>query len=175
MYELLINLLLNCQQDYAEGLSTASHCYQAALMAKRCGARQSVILAALFHDIGHMFAIDDTNGCGAANHGKIGSHVLNLFGLDADVCELVRHHANAKRYLVKIDSEYAARLSPASRVTLKAQGGPMSETEAHAFEQHPLFKEILALRMYDDAAKDTRTQEPTRAAMLALVGMKSHL
>ena len=167
--ELLVNLLINSKDEYSEGLSTACHSYQAASLAKRAGARSAVILATLFHDIGHAFAPDDTDGCGAAAHAQVGARVLHLLGFNRDVCELVRQHANAKRYLVAIDQGYASRLSPASRVTLKAQGGPMRPSEIREFEQLPLFIEMLQLRRYDDAAKDTSAPEPTRAQMLALV------
>lgn len=171
--DLLVNLLLNSKDEYSEGLSTAAHCYQAAALAKRAGARSAVIMAALFHDIGHAFAQDDTNGCGAAAHAQVGGRVLRLFGFHQDVCELVRQHANAKRYLTAIDIGYLERLSPASRITLTAQGGPMGPDEVRSFEQHPLFREILALRRFDDAAKDTSAPDPTRAKMFALARASS--
>ena len=167
--DLLVSLLLNAKEQYSEGLSIASHCYQAAQLAKRQGARKAVVLSALFHDCGHLFAHDDTNGCGAAAHAEVGARVLRLFGLDADICELVRHHANAKRYLASIEKNYLDRLSEASRITLVAQGGCMAPDEIAEFEQHPLFREILALRRFDDAAKNTNAPEPTRAQLLALL------
>ena len=166
--ELLVNLLLNCKHEYSEGISTASHSYQAALLASRAGASRVVVLASLFHDIGHMFAEDDTGGCGAADHSSASASVLRHFGFEDAVCTLVQEHANAKRYLVSIDRGYAERLSPASRVTLAAQGGPMGCEERARFENHPFFSEILALRRFDDAAKRV-LPEPTRAEMLSLL------
>jgi len=169
MAELLVNLLINCEMDYQEGLSTTSHCYQAAKLAKQAGAKRIVILAALFHDIGHVFCVDDTEGCGASNHGEVGATVLSFFGFREEICELVRQHAKAKRYLVTIDKNYGKRLSPASRKTLAHQGGPLTFEEAREFQQHPLFHDIIALRRFDDAAKDTSLPEPSREDILSLL------
>ena len=166
--DLLINLVLNYKQQYSEGISTTSHVYQAALLAHKAGASRFVVLSAMFHDIGHIFCQDDTNGCGASNHASVGARVLRFFGIDEKVCDLVEQHANAKRYLVATDKKYADKLSPASRITLAAQGGPMDKLEQRKFEKHKLFKEIIALRRFDDAAKNV-ISEPTREDIMALV------
>lgn len=49
---------------------------------------------------------------------------------------------------------YESRLSPASRVTLGFQGGPMSADEAAAFVADPDHRVIIAMRAWDEAAKD---------------------
>ncbi|MGW1872943.1 hypothetical protein [Streptomyces sp. NPDC001975] len=49
---------------------------------------------------------------------------------------------------------YHALLSPASIASLKVQGGPMDETETAAFAAHPMAADAVALRRWDDAAKD---------------------
>jgi hypothetical protein len=48
------------------------------------------------------------------------------------VIDCVRHHVPAKRYLCATDPGYFARLSPASVLTLKLQGGPMDAAEVEA-------------------------------------------
>jgi gamma-butyrobetaine dioxygenase len=70
-----------------------------------------------------------------------------------EVCEPVRLHVPAKRYLCATDAAYFDTLSPASIVTLRLQGGPMSRTEADAFEAEQYFREAVTLRRWDDQAK----------------------
>jgi predicted HD phosphohydrolase len=55
---------------------------------------------------------------------------------------------------------YAKKLSPASKVTLEYQGGPMCDAEARAFERSPLFDAILKLRSWDDKAKIVGLEVP---------------
>jgi predicted HD phosphohydrolase len=44
-------------------------------------------------------------------------------------------------------------LSPASAITLKLQGGPMSLPEVRAFEAERHFREAVRLRHWDDQGK----------------------
>ncbi len=170
--KLLLHAILNSKDDYNEGMSLASHCYQAARLAKRAGQNQDVVLACLLHDIGHVFGEDDTEGNGSANHAEYGAQILSRFGISPNVCEIVRNHANAKRYLCFVDSGYFERLSPASKMTLKAQGGPMTSDEAHEFEQNPLFQQFISMRRFDDAAKQKGFQ-PSFEDLFALVSLSS--
>ena len=62
-------------------------------------------------------------------------------------------HVDAKRYLCRIDYEYAQNLSPSSLLSLKLQGGPFSDAEMREFESRPWHAEALLLRRWDDAAK----------------------
>ena len=52
----------------------------------------------------------------------------------------MRLHVPAKRYLLATDAEYFAKLSPASVITLKLQGGPMAAHEVAQFETEPFTK-----------------------------------
>jgi gamma-butyrobetaine dioxygenase len=69
------------------------------------------------------------------------------------VARLVAGHAEAKRYLVTVDSSYRASLSPRSIVTLAAQGGPLDQRGAAAFAKGRDTDALVALRHADDAAK----------------------
>jgi predicted HD phosphohydrolase len=60
----------------------------------------------------------------------------------------------AKRYLVAVDPAYHAGLSEASVRSLRVQGGPMTPEEAAEFEAHEWAEDAIALRRWDDAAKD---------------------
>jgi 2-amino-1-hydroxyethylphosphonate dioxygenase (glycine-forming) len=39
-----------------------------------------------------------------------------------------------------------------SKAKLQYQGGPMSDTEAEAFENEPLFEDIMKMRSFDEQA-----------------------
>ena len=52
------------------------------------------------------------------------------------------------------------RLSDASRLSLKLQGGPFTETQARHFEQHPYFQDAVRLRLWDEAAKIPNLETP---------------
>jgi gamma-butyrobetaine dioxygenase len=70
------------------------------------------------------------------------------------VTEPVRLHVAAKRYLCAVEPGYFDRISPASTYTLSVQGGPMSATEVAAFDAEPYGLDAIALRRWDEAAKD---------------------
>ena len=57
--------------------------------------------------------------------------------------EPVRLHVPAKRYLCATRAEYLGKLSRASVLILKLQGGLMSDAEIAAFEAEPFFREAL--------------------------------
>jgi predicted HD phosphohydrolase len=123
-----------------------------------------IIIAAFLHDIGHLLGLDradavsmvsvDGNSLGIYGHEQIGADYLMQCGMPQLVCDLVRSHVNAKRYLCTINVEYHSRLSEASKGTLKLQGGQMSDEELYMFENSPIFRLSLMLRSYDDGGKD---------------------
>ena len=67
---------------------------------------------------------------------------------------IIAQHVPAKRYLVAVDAEYHAQLSPASVASLVRQGGPMSDAEVAEFGAHPNAEEAVTVRRWDDNAKD---------------------
>lgn len=138
-----------------ESVTIAEHMLQAAALAERSGQTESVIAAALLHDIGHFvgphgsFTMEDQQD---RYHEISGADLLEgLF--PAAVVDCVRHHVGAKRYLCAINPEYYGRLSEASKVSLRLQGGPMSTAEVEAFAQNPNLGAILQVRYLDDAGK----------------------
>ena len=140
-----------------EPVSQLEHALQAAHFAGRTAADSELILAALLHDVGHLIAPDapSMEGLGTVDHEALGAEWLTQIGFSQRVCDIVRGHVSAKRYLCFRKPSYFQRLSDASRGTLAWQGGPMTAAEAAAFEQHPCFKDILAMRQWDEMAKST--------------------
>lgn len=144
--------------DYiGEPVSQLEHMWQAAALAEAAGADNEVVLAAFFHDLGHLCAVDadlpSMDGFGAINHEKLGADYLRTRGFSARVARLVESHVQAKRYLTYKYPSYRQQLSEASQATLVFQGGVMSAAEAAAFEQDPDWDQLLQLRQWDEQAK----------------------
>jgi [1-hydroxy-2-(trimethylamino)ethyl]phosphonate dioxygenase len=143
------------QAYFGERVSMAEHGLQAAHFARAEGAPETLVVAALLHDIGHLLedvpeTLEDWT-CDA-RHEELGARWLaQHFG--AAVCEPVRLHVPAKRYLCATDAGYLARLSAASVHTLKLQGGPMPASALAHFETQPFWREALRVRHWDDQGK----------------------
>ena len=86
----------------------------------------------------------------------------------AEVIEPICLHVQAKRFLVTVDAGYAAGLSGASAHTLGLQGGAMSPDELHLFKMLPFSSQALALRRWDDLAKQPGRRTPTLGHYLTL-------
>jgi gamma-butyrobetaine dioxygenase len=129
---------------------------QAATLARAESAPDELVAAALLHDIGHFHGTVTGHDLmkGSDNrHGDSGADWLARW-FDAAVCEPVRLHVAAKRYLCAVDPPYLAELSPASVHTLSVQGGPMTAAEVAAFEATPYADDAVQVRRWDDRAKD---------------------
>ncbi|WP_184548800.1 HD domain-containing protein [Mucilaginibacter sp. FT3.2] len=149
-------------EDYiGEPVSQVEHMSQAAALAQAEGYDDEVVLAAFFHDIGHLCAeageAESMNGMGNVDHEQIGADFLLERGFSERVANLVQGHVIAKRYLTYKYPEYYNRLSDASKATLNFQGGVMSAAEAADFELNPDAELIVRLRYWDDMAKEINT------------------
>ncbi|WP_043198826.1 phosphonate degradation HD-domain oxygenase [Pseudomonas putida] len=142
--------------DYiGEAITQLEHMSQAAQLAMDEGFDDEVVLAAFFHDIGHLCGGDASmGGYGVVSHERIGAEYLRRCGFGERMARLVQYHVEAKRYLTLRQPGYYQRLSEASRRTLEYQGGVMSEAEADAFERDPLFEVSLRMREWDERAKE---------------------
>ena len=143
--------------DYiGEPVSQIEHMSQAAQLAMAEGFDDEVVLAAFFHDIGHICGQGEANmcGCGVVSHERLGADYLRRAGFSERLAKLVEYHVQAKRYLTFSQPDYYDRLSEASRRTLGYQGGVMTADEALAFEQDPLCAVSLRMRHWDEQAKD---------------------
>ena len=145
--------------EYAgEKVSQLEHMVQAAQLAKAGGYDDEIVLAAFLHDIGHICAASyltaEMNGFGIMNHEKIGANFLRKRGFSERIARLVENHVSAKRYLTFKFPEYYEGLSEASKNTLQFQGGRMNYDEAMLFEQDDLFEEFIAMRRWDELAKE---------------------
>jgi gamma-butyrobetaine dioxygenase len=158
-----------------EPVTLIQHMLQAATLAQADGAPDAMIAAALLHDVGHVRAIardarpeatqevtrvatpratrELTRDAMLDRHADGGADWLAHW-FPPSVTEPVRLHVAAKRYLCAVEADYAARLSEASTRSLAAQGGPMSAAEVEEFEASPYASAAVAVRRWDEAAKD---------------------
>ena len=145
-----------------EAVSMRAHFLQCAHLAENDDAPDTLVAAALMHDIGHYLGEfdDDALNNGINNwHDEAGAAVLRNF-FSAAVVEPVRMHVNAKRYLCAVEPTYFAKLSPASVQSLEVQGGPFSAQEVAEFERSPWLDDAIRLRRYDEGAKDIDAVTP---------------
>ena len=144
--------------DYiGEPVSQIEHMSQAAELAMAEGYDDEVVLAAFFHDIGHICAAESAEnmaGFGVVSHECLGADYLRRAGFSERMARLVEYHVQAKRYLTLKEPGYYERLSEASRRTLDYQGGVMTAEEAQVFERDPLCAISVRMRQWDEMAKE---------------------
>jgi phosphonate degradation associated HDIG domain protein len=140
---------------FGEPVTVLEHCLQAAHFACQAASPDTLVAAALLHDLGHLL---HRQGEDAANQGldtrheELANHMLSAH-LPPAVTEPIRLHVAAKRYLCFADPAYLQALSPSSVLSLRLQGGPMPPEEAATFLAGPFAKQAIALRHWDDEAK----------------------
>lgn len=138
-------------ESYGEGVTMLQHALQTAALAQAEGADDSLVVAALLHDVGHFLQPTD-DSFGYHKHDRSGGDWLaRRFG--PAVSGPVRLHVAAKRYLCATEADYSGRLSAASVHSLGKQGGPMSAAEATTFAALPHAEAAVRLRRWDDGGK----------------------
>ena len=147
-----------------EPVPIGEHMLQAGALAEAAGAEGALVAAALLHDIGHLLGENEDED----RHGQAGANWLSRWFGDA-VTEPVRLHVPAKRYLCAIDAGYFGLLSAESVRTLSLQGGLMTTAEVAAFEALPFSRDAVAVRRWDDQAKDTVVTPPRFAHFASLL------
>jgi len=152
---IITNFKINKSLYIGEKVTIAEHMIQSAMMAEKSKSEDNLICSCLLHDYGH-FILDDPDELVKKNqdgkHEDIGYEYLKKF-FKKEVVEPIKNHVLAKRYLAR-DKKYYNRLSEASVVSLKLQGGLLNNKEAKSFEKEEFFKESIELRKFDEAAKN---------------------
>jgi gamma-butyrobetaine dioxygenase len=122
------------------------------------------VASALLHDIGHLLvadtAVDRSRPAEDDDHHEaVGARLLaSVFG--PEVALPVALHVQAKRWRCTVEPAYHAELSAQSTLTLQAQGGLLDDGERRRFEAHPGFTDAVALRRWDDEAKEVGAVTP---------------
>ena len=154
-----------------EAVTMSQHMEQTAACAVADNAPDTLVIAALLHDIGHFIGahpIDALENGIDNDHESVGADYLQTHFPDS-ISEPVRLHVAAKRYICATRSEYVRYLSDASIHSLALQGGPMSEREVAEFEREPNLEAILQVRYLDDSGKREHMSTPSVAHFLPRV------
>ncbi len=136
-------------------MNQVQHALQCAALAEAEGAADTLVVAALLHDLGHMLHRDAASALRSGEddqHEMLGAETLERWFGPA-VATPVSLHVAAKRYLCAREPGYLERLSPVSTRTLALQGGPMDARACAGFEALAHFEDAVRLRRWDDAAK----------------------
>ncbi|WUD71369.1 TauD/TfdA family dioxygenase [Streptomyces sp. NBC_00510] len=155
-----------------EPVTMAQHMLQAGARAEAAGAPPHLVAAALLHDIGHVEGEVVTGRDLMTGHDNRHSHTgADLLGrwFGPEVTEPVRLHVAAKRYLCAVEPGYHDRLSEASKYTLEVQGGVMTPRQAAEFAGLPGAADAVAVRRWDEEAKDPDALTPPFAHFLPLL------
>jgi len=154
-----------------EDVTMSEHMLQSAWIAEQAGETNSIVVAALLHDIGHYTSEfgEDFLELGVDNlHEQAGAAVLESW-FPPEVVEAARGHVAAKRYLCAVEPDYFAGLSDASVQSLELQGGPMNDDEVMDFKKNPWLDTIVRVRRYDDGGKVAGRQTPQLEHYLSMV------
>lgn len=136
-------------RSYNEGITELNHALMSAYLAEtKYRLDESMIVACLLHDIGHLIAPVD-HPIGNPNHAKIGAAYLRDSGFPESIYNAVGNHVLAKRYLKTINPHY--QLGAASLAAYYQQGGPLERPDL--WISHPESSQWLLLRQIDDEAK----------------------
>ena len=177
----IIDFILNlfaqsgAREYMGEAVTMSQHMEQSAACAVADGAPDSLVIAALLHDIGHFVGEHPIEALenGIDNiHEEVGANYLEPI-FPTSITEPIRLHVAAKRYLCATDKNYFDQLSDASVNSLEVQGGPMNPAEITQFETSPYHQQAVKLRLYDDNGKvaglEIKPVTEYRATLEALV------
>ena len=152
--KIISNFKNNKSLYIGEKVTISEHMIQAAMLAERAKSSNSLICACLLHDYGHFILEDPDHLVNKKKDGKhedLGYEFLKKYFIK-DVVGPIKYHVKAKKYLAR-DKRYYETLSQASKVSLKLQGGIMSNDEAKKFENNEFFESSIKLRKFDENAK----------------------
>ncbi|QJC57948.1 hypothetical protein HC248_03280 [Polaromonas vacuolata] len=145
---------------YGEAITQLEHALQCAHLAEQAGASDALIVAALFHDVGHMLHRDAATALANDDkHEILGAKFLSRW-FAPDVTQPVAFHVSAKRYLCAREAQYKNSLSVISQHTLRLQGGVMTAEQADEFSATAYAMDGVSLRRWDDLAKVKNLSTP---------------
>lgn len=150
------------RQYTGEPVTHLQHALQTAWLAEQACASDELVTACLLHDLGHLL---NDKGETPTLRGVDDIHqyfaLPFLRGLFTDqVLDPIKLHVDAKRYLCQVRPGYWAALSDDSKRSLQLQGGIYDRAACDAFAAQAGANDAIALRVWDDLAKDPSTLTP---------------
>ena len=158
----------------SEAISQLQHALQCAHLAEQAGASAELVTAALLHDLGHLVSTATESRADGVDDLHQYMAIPFLRGVFSDAVLMpIGLHVDAKRYLCFADQRYHATLSRASQRSLGLQGGPFTQEQAAVFIAKPFATDAVALRRWDDLAKDPTATTPTWSHYASVMGRAS--
>ena len=152
--QIISNYLNNKSLYIGEKVTMSEHMIQTAMLAEETNCSSNLICSSLLHDYGHFILEnpdDFVNKNKDGKHEDVGYEFLKKYFIK-DVLGPIKYHVKAKKYLAR-EEKYYKLLSEASKISLKLQGGVMSNEEAEKFESNEFFENSIKLRKFDEIAK----------------------
>lgn len=144
------------------GVTQLQHALQCAALAAEAGAADTLVAAALLHDLGHLLH-EQADGELPAERDDVHQFIALPFlrpHLPAAVLEPIRLHVDAKRFLCGNVPGYWEMLSGGSQRSLELQGGPYDSAQSRTFIAQAHADDAVLLRRWDDRAKDAHRGVP---------------
>jgi len=154
--QIITSFLSNKSLYIGEKVTMSEHMIQTAMIAEKKNSSSNLVCSSLLHDYGHFILEnpdDLVNQNKDGKHEDIGYEFLKKYFLK-EVLGPIKYHVKAKRYLAR-EKKYYSLLSKASKISLKIQGGAMSNKEAEKFETNKFFESSIKLRKFDEMAKSS--------------------
>ena len=154
--QIISNYLNNKSLYIGEKVTMSEHMIQTAMLAEKNNCSSNLVCSSLLHDYGHFILESPDDLVGKDKDGKhedVGYEFLEKYFLK-DVLGPIKYHVKAKKYLAR-EKKYYELLSEASKISLKLQGGVMSNEEAKKFETNKFFENSIKLRKFDEIAKES--------------------
>tara|TARA_B100000686_G_scaffold115730_1_gene123113 strand:+ start:1669 stop:2208 length:540 start_codon:yes stop_codon:yes gene_type:complete len=155
----IVNEIINKYQTnnslyIGEKVTITEHMIQTAMLAEQNNSSESLICACLLHDYGHFIIEDPDQLVDQLIDGKHENIAFNFLKnyFKPEVVEPIKLHVQAKRYLCR-NKAYYELLSDPSKISLKLQGGIMTNEQAQKFTSSKFYNDSIALRKYDDEGK----------------------
>lgn len=145
-----------------DGLTVANHSLWCAHQAVDAKCDNPMIVAAMFHDIGHYILAGDSEISDYdkdVEHAVVGSNWLARWYPES-VCAPIAMHVDAKRYLATVDRGYQSLLEGGSLQSFKNQGGYMNDNELNLFRNNKYFARAVKLRLFDDEPYEGQVLRP---------------
>jgi [1-hydroxy-2-(trimethylamino)ethyl]phosphonate dioxygenase len=154
--QIISNYLNNKSLYIGENVTMSEHMIQTAMLAEKTNCSSNLVCSCLLHDYGHFILENPDDLITKDKDGKhedIGCAFLKKYFIE-DILGPIKYHVKAKKYLAR-EKKYYNLLSEASKISLKLQGGIMSNEEAEKFENNKFFDNSIKLRKFDEIAKKT--------------------
>ena len=171
--KILSNFKNNKSLYIGEKLTIPEHMIQSAMLAEKSKSKDDIVCSCLLHDYGHFLIENPDNLVKIkkdGEHENIGYEYLKKF-FKKEVVEPIRYRVLAKRYLAR-NKKYFNFLSEASKISLKLQGGLLSDKESREFKKKKYFKNSILVRKFDEAAKKTNIKMKSIDSYLSLLKSK---